>query len=115
MYYGIDWNWSGIAIIGIGIGFCTGFGIELELILPELELNCKDGIDPDLDQIGTFYFLNSFVRKMIAILKNAGYLGFLIGQSGRFDKLRQPTQKGTRARCYAIIGDLSPFASLLIF
>ena len=20
MYYGIDWNWSGIAIIGIGIG-----------------------------------------------------------------------------------------------
>ena len=53
MYYGIDWNWSGIAIIGIGIelpkGFCTGFGIELELILPELELelNCKDGIDPD--------------------------------------------------------------------
>ena len=30
-------------------GFCTGVGIELELILPELELelNCKNGIDPD--------------------------------------------------------------------
>ena len=50
MYYGIDWNWSGIAIIGIELpskGVCTGVGIELELILPELELNCKDGIDPD--------------------------------------------------------------------
>ena len=51
VYYGIDWNWSGIVIIGIGIelpskGFCTGVGIELEL-LPELELNCKNGIDPD--------------------------------------------------------------------
>ena len=46
-------NYSGIAIIGIGIKFpyrlCTGVGIELELLLSELELelNCKNGIDPD--------------------------------------------------------------------
>ncbi len=40
-------------IIGIGVelpsselGFCTGVGIELELLLSELELNCKYGIDP---------------------------------------------------------------------
>ena len=50
------WNWSWIAIIGIGIGFelpsrdfCTGVGIELELLLPELELNCKNWIDPGSD------------------------------------------------------------------
>ena len=43
---------SGIAIIGIGIGievpwgFGTGVGIGVELPLSELELNCKNGIDP---------------------------------------------------------------------
>ena len=43
MYYGIG-------IVGMGIelplGFCTGVRIELELLLPELELNCENGIDP---------------------------------------------------------------------
>ena len=59
LLYGIEWNchhrnWSGIAFIGIGIGvelpfgLGTGFGIGVELPLSalELELNCKNGIDP---------------------------------------------------------------------
>ena len=37
-----NWNWSGIACIGIGIG--------VELPLSELELDCKNGIDPSSDR-----------------------------------------------------------------
>ena len=47
---------SGIGLIGIGVDsqyelsclkeFCNEFGIELELHLSVLELNCKNGIDP---------------------------------------------------------------------
>ena len=49
-----NWNWSGIAFIGIGIGIELpfglgtrfGIGVELPLSELELELNCKNGIDP---------------------------------------------------------------------
>ena len=47
---------SGIAIIGIGMGFerphgfGTGVGVGVELPLSELELNCINGIDPALIQ-----------------------------------------------------------------
>ena len=49
-----NWNWSGIAFIGIEIGIelplglGTGFaiGVELPLSELELELNCKNGINP---------------------------------------------------------------------
>ena len=33
-------------VLSICITELTGFGIELELLLSELELNCKNGIDP---------------------------------------------------------------------
>ena len=59
-----NWNWSGIAFIRIGIGIelpfglGTGFGIGVELPLSalELELNCKNGIDPSSAVICMFYF-----------------------------------------------------------
>ena len=50
VYYGIDWNWSGIAINDHRNWNCLrDFVPKSELKLPELELNCKNGIDPDSD------------------------------------------------------------------